>query len=207
MADRQTGSVWTHYDGTVLTGPLADSDIRLEIQPLIHTTWAEWKALHPDTVTLPWLDEFSGRYRSRTPGGDAFGASFEDSLLLRDDRLPDTTLVVGASLGEEFKAYPLADFGSGLAVINDTLSDIPVVIFINPDNTFGLGYIAVINGLPLTFSVENGEITDESGNIWKIDGTAMSGPLAGTQLDFATSFVTEWYGWVAYHPETGVYGE
>ena len=44
MADRQTGSVWTHYDGSILTGPLAEQGIALELQPIVHTTWSNWLA-------------------------------------------------------------------------------------------------------------------------------------------------------------------
>ena len=37
-------------------------------------------------------------------------------------------------------------------------------------------------------------------------GWAWRGNLAGVQLTFVTSFFTEWYGWAAFHPETGIYG-
>ena len=42
MSDRQTGSVWTHYDGTVLTGPLADGEPRMQIEPMVQPRWADW---------------------------------------------------------------------------------------------------------------------------------------------------------------------
>ena len=47
----------------------------------------------------------------------------------------------------------------------------------------------------------------EDGTRWDASGAAVSGPLAGTTLEFITSFVTEWYGWAAYHPDTTIYGE
>ena len=40
MSDRATGSVWTHYDGTVLQGPLAGQGIAMTIKPMAHTTWS-----------------------------------------------------------------------------------------------------------------------------------------------------------------------
>ena len=35
-----------------------------------------------------------------------------------------------------------------------------------------------------------------------LQGWAVIGPHAGTQPPFATSFVSEWYGWAAYFPQT-----
>jgi len=39
MSDRLTGSVWTHYDGTILTGPLAGTGTALTIQPMLQQRW------------------------------------------------------------------------------------------------------------------------------------------------------------------------
>jgi hypothetical protein len=33
----------------------------------------------------------------------------------------------------------------------------------------------------------------------------VEGELEGVQLAFVTSFLTEWYGWAAFHPETTIY--
>jgi len=37
------------------------------------------------------------------------------------------------------------------------------------------------------------------------DGLSI-GPGSGSQLEYVTSFVTEWYGWAAYHPQTNIFG-
>jgi hypothetical protein len=39
-----------------------------------------------------------------------------------------------------------------------------------------------------------------------MQGRALTGPYSGAVLPFATSFVSEWYGWSAYFPETTIYG-
>lgn len=207
MKDRQGGSVWTHYDGSVLSGPLTDSGLRLEIQPIVHTTWAEWTELHPDTLVLDWYPEFSRRYRDVVPGRAGLSSQFEDTLLNTDDRLPENKLVLGVNVGSEFRAYVLSEFGPEVTVINDTLGGIPVVIFIDSRVDFGLAFQASIGDQVLVFSSDGETITDSTGNIWLTNGLAESGPLAGTQLSYATSFVSEWYGWAAYHPETSIYGE
>jgi hypothetical protein len=50
MYDRATGSLWTQLDGRAIEGPM--SGARLEHRPSTFTTWAQWKAEHPDTQAL-----------------------------------------------------------------------------------------------------------------------------------------------------------
>jgi len=207
MSDRQTGSVWTHYDGSILIGPLANSGIRLEIQPIVHTTWAEWSKLHPDSVVLDWYPEFADQYRETSPGQGGLGRMFQETLLNADERLPQNEMVLGVNLGTEYRAYVLADFPPGWTVINDTISDFPVVVFIDSEADFGLAFLATVGDQELSFTADGQSILDHQGNSWNVSGRSISGPLEGTQLTFVTSFVSEWYGWAAYHPETTIYGE
>ena len=207
MADRQTGSVWTHFDGAILQGPLATSGVLLDIVPLIHTTWAEWTTLQPKTTVLDWYPEFANRYRDVSPGRGGLGPGFLATILNWDDRLPENELVLGANVGSEYRAYVIADFGNGLEVVNDILSGIPVMVFIDSESDYALAFQAVVDGQQLEFVSDGKQIADvTTGSAWGLNGKAISGPLIGMQLEFVTSFVTEWYGWAAYHPETSIYG-
>ncbi len=207
MADRQTGSVWTHFDDSVLTGPLAGQGLQLEVRPIWHTTWSEWVELHPDTLVLDWYAEFADLYNERVrPGRGGLGPRFQETVLNWDERLPENALVVGVNIGADFRAYPLDSFPDGLNAVNDELHGYPIVVMIDPSKSFGLAFLASAAGQTLSFSVQDGLLVDEQGGAWDLNGRAVSGPLAGTQLTFVTSFVTEWYGWSAYHPDTEIYG-
>jgi hypothetical protein len=206
MDDRQTGSVWTHFDGSVLSGPLSITGLRLEIQPILHITWDEWLSLHPDTVVLDWYPEFAQRYREIDPGRGGLSRQFQQTLLNEDNRLPENEMVLGVNVGDEFRAYVLADY-SGLTVINDVLAGIPVVVFLDPSSDYALAFAATLNDHTLNFTTDGFTITDDLGNTWDLSGLAGSGPMAGTHLTYVTSFVTEWYGWVAYHPQTSIFGQ
>ena len=207
MSDRQTGSVWTHYDGTVLTGPLAGTETRLRIEPMVQTRWADWSTLHPETLVLDWYPEFSNEYHpGASPGGGGIGPQFRTTLLHSDARLPENQLVLGAALGSEHRAFVLEDLPAGLSVIADELNGLPVVVFGERENSYALAFHPVVEGHLLQFSVEGDEIIDSTDSRWDLNGRATAGPLAGSRLPFVTSFVTEWYGWVAYHPQTSIYG-
>jgi hypothetical protein len=72
-----------------------------------------------------------------------------------------------------------------------------------------MGYSRELGGRTLSFrnAASNGfELTDvETGSVWDTQGRANSGTLAGESLIFVPSFISEWYGWSGYHPETLLY--
>lgn len=79
-----------------------------------------------------------------------------------------------------------------------------MVVFADASTDFGLAYSAVVDGETLDFEVVDGEYVDATGSVWNQTGLAVTGPFAGTRLQYVTSFVTEWYGWAAYHPGTEI---
>lgn len=206
MADRQTGSVWTHYGGSILTGPLANQGLALDILPIVHTTWSEWLDTYPETTVLDWYSEFAGRYREIDPGRGGLGPQFQATVLNWDDRLAQNELVLGANVDGEYRAYAMAEFAAGTQVIEDTLGGLPIVVMLDTGNDFALAFQATLDGEQLEFRVEGDRIVDDSGTIWDFSGRAIEGPRTGAQLSFVTSFVTEWYGWAAYHPQTSIWG-
>lgn len=206
MRDRQTGSIWAHYDGSALEGPMADVGAQLQIRPLLHTTWSEWVAHYPDSVVLDWYPEFSARYRDVQIGRSGLGPEFARTILNWDDRLPENELVLGVELHREHRAYVLDDLPPQPTVIADELAGDPIVVFADRSNGFALAFGAILDGEPLAFEVVDGAIIDDRGTIWDLRGHGLSGPDAGRRLSFVTSFITEWYGWSAYHPLTTIYG-
>lgn len=204
MSDRQTGSIWTHYDGTVLQGPLAGTGTRLEIRPLIHTYWSDWLQQYPDSLVADRVPEFIDTYRTVQPGRGGLSELFRQTLSSVDERLAENELVIGVDNDGAAVAYVLADLVAGPTVIQDTLGGLDIVVFADGSTDFGLAYSAMVGGEPLDFEVVDGEYVDATGSVWNQAGMAVSGPLDGAQLQYVTSFVTEWYGWAAYHPGTEI---
>ena len=52
MYDRGTKSLWHQFLGEPIVGHLADSGTKLDLIPVILTTWIDWLAIHPDTTVL-----------------------------------------------------------------------------------------------------------------------------------------------------------
>ncbi len=201
MLDRETGSIWTHLDGKAIQGPMEGK--RMEMIPLPQMTWEKWKKSRPDTLMLspdtPFADRYRpvqiARYNQREAG---FG----------DDRLASNALVIGVEVDGIFKGYPVDEVGN-VGVVNDTLAGQPIVIVYDSAAQSGLAFSRVLNDEVLEFyndADEGLELRDRNTNSrWEVQGLATEGSLKGMKLDFVPSFISEWYGWSAYHSETDIY--
>ena len=201
MIDRETGSIWTHLDGKAIQGPLQGK--RMTIVPLPQMTWEEWERSRPDTLVLSPDTPFANRYRSvQIARYNQREAGFGD------DRLASNALVIGVEVNGAFKGYPVHEVGK-VGVVNDTLSGQPIVIVYDSAARSGLAFSRVVNGQVLEFynnTNEGLEIRDRATNsMWEIQGIATEGSLTGMRLVFVSSFISEWYGWSGYHPETDIY--
>ena len=206
MADRQTNSVWSHLDGEAFEGPLAGTE--MSFLPLIHTTWEEWQALHPETTVLSYDTEFQAQYRTVTLGMP--NGRFDRELLSVDDRLESEALVLGVMIHDEFVAYPVATLEQTSGVINTELDGNPVVIFYDAANNAGIAFSPIVEAAVARFErVEADSFLARdsvSGSTWDFSGRNVSDSAAGgASLEFITSYLSEWYGWSAYHPETTIY--
>ena len=199
MVDRETGSVWTHLDGKAIQGPLQGA--RMTMIPVPHLTWGEWKASYPSTVVLSPDTPFRDRYRPVR-----IGVFNPREALFGDQRLAANALVVGVEMSGQFKGYPLEELGKMNGVLNDTLAGQPILVVYDEAAHMGLAYAPVVEGRVLEFyngASDGLELRDRlTDSLWDSRARAVSGPLAGTSLEFVPSFISEWYGWSGYHPDT-----
>ena len=202
MIDRETGIVWTHLDGIANRGPLQGE--RLAMLPLIHMTWEQWRRGHPDTLVLSPDTPFQSRYRSIS-----IGMFNPREATFGDDRLAGNALVVGVEVKGEFRGYPTEELEKVGGVVNDTLAGQPIVVIYDAEARTGIAYLRTVNDQTLEFhnpSYPEFELwNQETGSTWDRQGRAVSGALTGASLEFVPSFISEWYGWSGYHPETTLF--
>ncbi len=152
------------------------------------------KVLSPNTP-------FQQQYRSVRIG--VFNAQ---EALYGDDRLAANALVVGVEVDGQFKGYPIEELRRAGGVVNNTLAGRPIVVLYDDASQTGIAYSRVVNGQSLEFSnaaPQALELQDRAtGSRWDHQGRAVAGPLTSAALEFVPSFLSEWYGWSAYHPET-----
>ena len=205
MLDDRTGSVWSHLDGRAIGGQQAGE--ALEVLPLQTTTWGAWVADHPETTVI---DIDTGyRYRENvTLSGGGLGGTFEASLDGIDDRLPLNELVLGVLVGQQATTFRIDAIRDNVP-LHSELDGIPLVILADAEGEPSLAYHrALTDGTVLDFErTEDGTVRDtQTRSRWTSSGLAVDGELAGVQLTFVTSFLSEWYGWAAFHPDTTIEG-
>ena len=202
MADRQTNSIWSHLDGTAIEGSL--TGVGMDFIPLIHTTWEEWLTLHPETTVISYDTEYQAQYRSVTLGMP--NGRFARELQTVDDRLQSEALVLGVMVEDAFVAYPVTELEQTSGVINENVAGIPIVVFYDSDNNAAIAFSRIVDGEEAEFELVTGEAfaarDSVSGTLWDFEGRDLGGEGS---LEFVTSYLSEWYGWSAYHPATTIY--
>ncbi len=216
MWDNKTLSWWQQFTGEAIVGDLTGT--QLEMIPAQMVAWKDFKDAYPNGTVL----SNNGRNYGVNPytGYDSSTQPF----LFRgapDPRLPATERVLGYFSGKTAVAYPLPLIAQE-KIIEDTLDGRDVVIFYEPGQVSALDksvieeskevgsagmFIPEAKGQKLTFSYSDGAITDnETGSEWNVFGQAISGELAGTQLEPVLSHTHFWFAWAAFRPDTSVYG-
>ncbi len=221
MYDRQSRTLWNHLTGEPVLGPLADSDIKLNLLPIVLTTWADWQTQHPKTVVL---DVNTGYDRPYTPGS-AYGDYFSSPETMfpvwqRDNQLPAKARIYALNLDGVAKAYPVEMLASE-QVVNDTIGATAVALIATRGeiNVNGLsrragevtynagGEVRAYNRGAQTFAPgpDPDTVIDSSGGQWRVTEEALVGPN-GELAPRINGHLAYWFGWFAFFPKTLVYG-
>lgn len=206
MYDQQTHSLWHSLTGEPVVGPLTHSGIKLQVLPVVITTWEHWLRDHPDTVVL---DINTGYERDYTPGrpyGDYFASP--DTMFPvapRDQRLPPKAYVFAIRHKAQAKAYPLMVLGKA-GVINDTFAETPLTIIADVKTRTARAYerrnYRFAPGRTPTTVIEK-----NSGDVWQVREDSLVNAAGGEQLPRLGGHLAYWFGWYAFYPHTQVYGQ
>ncbi len=219
MYDRQTNSLWSQLLGEPVIGPLADSGLKLSFFPVSLTTWGEWLAEHPETDVLSLETGYYSPSRYQ-PESDSASIYFEYRattetmfpIWQRDARLDTKDEVLGLSVDQVHKAYPVAllqrervvndEVGGEEVVIVASSSSMDARVYSRQGRTFGApDRSSVAAGLPEV-------VVDSTGVEWRVTEEALVSAEDATQtLPRVPSHLSFWFGWFAFHPDTLVYGE
>jgi len=220
MYDRQTETWWQQASGEAIAGELTGS--QLVFHPASIIAWKDFKAGFPDGEVLSRETGFSRSYGQNPYTGYDNVNSYP--FLFDGPRPPDELLpmtrVLTVDFGTEAVAYPY-DVLQKVHVINDTIAREKIVIFWVPGTASALDAGTVAAGQDvgsaiafsrqveeeiLTFTYNGSKIVDDqTGSEWNLLGQAVSGPLAGVQLDSIVSINHFWFSWAAFKPETRIY--
>jgi len=215
MWDDKTQSWWQQFTGEGIVGTYTGE--LLGIVPSQVVGYKAFKEQYPDGEVL----STQGRNYGTNPyvGYDSSQPFLFTGVV--DNRLFATERVLGVYLNNEVIAYPFENLSNSIA-INDNVGDIDVVAFWQPGSVSALDQAEIdssndvgmaglferkLDEKILTFSADDGVIKDDqTGSLWNVFGTAISGEFEGSQLQQLNAFPYFWFAWAAFYPDTEIYG-
>ena len=204
MYDRLTESYWSQALGMAVTGKL--SGYQLDLVPFDLITWGDWKILHPDTLVLTTDTGFIRSYAT-----DPYGNYYTEPRIMfpvehSDDRINPKEIILGFHENDIYKAYKQNDIESNI-IINDSIGKTPIML-VSLFSQNSRVFERIIDDNTLDFVYSNDKIFDSQTNSeWNYDGLAISGEYEGRQLNRMTIEPGFWFEWVAFHPNTLIFGD
>jgi hypothetical protein len=219
MYDRQTESLWTHFDSRAVVGHLAGET--LDTFSVQVTSWEQFRDANPDGIVLS-LDTGFGRSYGRNP---YFGYDTPDEtpflfdgtadprldpkqrvIAVRDDAEP--AVVVPLLAAFEAGAFAFEAHGRELVAIVDPGVSSPLDAG-TVDEGFDQGaaavYVNELDGVPLDLArTERGFVDAVSGLTFDVFGVATDG--SGVRLESVEHLDTFWFAIAAFEPEAEIIG-
>jgi len=146
LYDRQTESLWSQLMLQAISGPMRGR--KLQMLPLVHTSWAEWRAEHPDTLLLSRDSGYSKDYDRDPYAGYADSSGVWFPVSHKDPRYHPKERVLGVELDGKFKAYPYAELSRSKGEVKDRFAGRELTLRYNPDGPSLRAYDAAGNEIP-----------------------------------------------------------
>lgn len=186
--------------------------------PFEEMTLGAWWSLHPNS----WVassDNGPGFPYTLFPYDGSYRDVYSQLLVYPveggvDPRRPPKEPVLGIRSGTgglAFSITVLDQLRGGrtgfVSVANDVLDGQPVAVFWNAFARAARAYESTVDGMTLHFERQDNERIDlETGSSWNLSGQAVSGPLAGKELEPITdTVVAYWFAWASYQPDTRIW--
>jgi hypothetical protein len=221
MYDRQSESWWQQFTGRAIVGSKAGTV--LDRIPASIVAFEDFRDAYPDSQVLSRRTGYRRNYGNNPYRGYD---SIDDQPFLFfdpvDKRLPPMERVLNVSINDTHKIYPFSIFKQE-PVINDEVQGMPVVVFSRQGTLSALdgsviadsrkvpsatAYDRRLDGKVMSFEVRDGHVVDrQSGTRWNLFGTGIEGPLSGRQLEPAPGGVHFAFAWLAFNPDSKIYGQ
>ena len=223
MYDRTTESLWQQIGGEAIVGDMVGA--RLPVLAASIVSWGDFKVQYPEAIVLS-RDTGHARDYGRNPyqGYDSTQGApflFRGSL---DGRLSAFERVVTLDFPDDVAAYPFTFLEQERAVA-DVRDGREIVVFWIPGTSSALDASRVedgrdvgstgvfertVDGTALDFEPNPDDpstfVDVQTQSVWNIFGSAVAGPMEGTDLAPVVHANHFWFAWAAFQPTTVVVG-
>ena len=206
MRDETTGSWWQQVSGAAMHGPLKGKQLKQVFVDEI--SFAVWKREHPHGRVLRPDAKYQAKYE-KADWEASIGTLGVVTPIDPKDALPPRALIVGLTINGKSRAYPQADLVKQRLTL-DELSGVPLFLVVGDDQQSVRVFERKVDGRVLEFFVKADAtplqmVDAETNTVWDFSGKAVSGQLAGRQLQQVALLKDYWFDWKLYHSESSVY--
>ncbi len=200
MYDRQTESLWTHFDGRAVVGDLLG--VELEIMPVVTVSWVDAVERWPNALVLDRPGSVRPYGTSPYPGYEGLDEPLPGySSGEVDGRLPSRTRVVGLRHHDVAVAVERSLIEAEGSLVVD-VGGLAVRLDHRPGTRSPLDGAEVAAGLDVgsvtavAVDPDSGPDPDFVSGSGSESGTGSADPVPVPMLD------TFWFAWAAYNPDT-----
>jgi hypothetical protein len=196
--DATTKSWWRQSTGDCIAGPLKGYqliEIKSEQQSL-----SAWQRTHPNSLTLQPDEKFKESFEKM----DAYDKGKSKSGLTKRDTTSwkEKSWVLGISKDFQSKTYDWNLLAQD-RIIQDTLSDLPILILLENDTASFHAFNRTINKEVLSFVKKRDSIIDiQTNSLWNYDGLCLDGKLKGASLKNIDCYQEFLHSWEFFHPKS-----
>jgi len=227
MYDKQSESWWQQLMGQAIVGRFAGAE--LKIIPSLIISVDEFFNRYPDGLILSketGYKEAESRYGTNpyvhydSLTKNPYSRFFNPKDV--DPRLPAMERIVDVQDNGHYKVYPFSILEK-TGVVNDKFRSKNIVLFYLPGtvsnmddhllkNSRDVGSVTafnpVVDGRILTFKKKGETFVDkQTGSVWDITGHCVKGKLKGKQLTIEPHSNHFAFAWLAFFPDSEIYGE
>jgi hypothetical protein len=206
MRDEETGSWWQQVSGEAISGPLKGKQLRSIDQDEL--TFATWKKEEPNGRVLK-PDPTVAANDYAPSDWEVKMAKARVASVHIDQTIPPRTLVIGLTVGNAAKAYPLDALVKQSPIIDD-VGGVPIVVILGKDGKSVRAFERIVDSRKLemfskTNTSELSLFDAETQSEWDFTGRAINGQLSGKQLKKIAVLSDYWFDWKNYHEKTALY--
>ena len=196
--DATTKSWWRQSNGECIAGPLKGYQLEeIQSEQLVLSAWVRKQ---PNTQVLQPDAQFKEQFEKM----DTYDKGKSKGALTKRDTASwkSKSWVIGIQDGVNAKTY---DWNQLIKqrIIQDSLPNNPIVIFLENDTASFHTYSRNINNATLTFFKKQDSIWDvNTGSKWNYDGMCIDGKLKGKTLANINSYQEFLHSWEFFHPKS-----
>jgi hypothetical protein len=196
--DATTKSWWRQSNGACIAGPLKGYKLQeIKSEQLILSAWAR---MQPNTQVLQLDEKFKEQFEKM----DTYDKGKSKGNLTKRDTASwkNKSWVVGIQIENNTRTYDWNQLAKQ-RIIQDSLPNNPIVIFLENDTASFHSYSRSINNVILTFRKKQDAIWDiNTGSQWNYDGICIAGKLKGKTLININSYQEFLHSWEFFHPKS-----